>query len=321
MVDKHAYDFRVSTMPTAHGEKAALRILDKSQGAPTFDALGLWGSQQKLFTEHLKAPHGIILISGPTGSGKSTTLFTALTMLNAPDVNISTLEDPIEYEVPGVNQTQINPDIGLSFASGLRNLLRQDPDILMVGEIRDKDTAALAVHSSLTGHLVLSTIHTNDAVGTVPRLIDMGIDPFLLTASLRLLAAQRLVGKLCQECKREVKLPAQLKEKITAILVDVPDDYKTEANQRQPEVLYESPGCPVCQEEGIVGRLAIFELVPVSRSLREAIGNAAEYDTLQDISHREGNLTMRQEGLLKALTGIVSFEDVMRVTEETQSSV
>lgn len=317
-IDGRAFDFRVSTMPTVFGEKAALRILDKSQGAPTFDQLGLRGKQQQVLKEHLTAPHGIILISGPTGSGKSTTLFTALTMLNVADVNIATLEDPVEYEIPGVNQTQISPEIGLTFASGLRNLLRQDPDIMMVGEIRDKDTAALAVHASLTGHLVLSTIHTNDAVGTVPRLIDMGIDPFLLTATLRMLMAQRLVSRLCQECRREVKLPASLREKITTMLEGVDEEYRTAPNQRTPQVLYESPGCPACHEAGSIGRMAIFEVIPVSRALRAAINEGGEYDTLQAVSREEHHLTMRQDGLLKALGGEVQYEDVMRVTSENQ---
>ncbi|MEK7556800.1 MAG: ATPase, T2SS/T4P/T4SS family, partial [Patescibacteria group bacterium] len=200
-----AFDFRVAIMPTAYGEKAALRLLDKTRGAPSLEELGVTGPVQKIFQQHLNSPHGIILISGPTGAGKSTTLFSALSTINDPVLNIVTLEDPIEYEIEGVNQTQVHPEIGLSFASGLRSILRQDPDIIMVGEIRDGDTAGLAVHAALTGHLVLSTIHTNDAIGVIPRLIDMGIDPFLLAASLRLLAAQRLVMRLCQECKQEVE--------------------------------------------------------------------------------------------------------------------
>lgn len=317
-IGNRAFDFRVSTMPTTYGEKAALRILDKSQGAPAFEDLGLTGKQQAIFKEHLDSPHGIILISGPTGSGKSTTLFTSLSLLNKPNVNISTLEDPVEYEIPGVNQTQINPDIGLSFASGLRNLLRQDPDIMMVGEIRDKDTAELAVHASLTGHLVLSTIHTNDALGTIPRLIDMGIDPFLLTATLRILAAQRLVSRLCQECKREVELTPSLKEKIAQELKGVPTEYLTDDNQRHPTMLFESPGCPACHEAGSIGRVAIFEIVPVTRTIREAINAGGEYGTLQELSRKQGDLTMRQDGLLKALLGLAQYEDVMRVTSDDQ---
>lgn len=312
------FDFRVSTMPTAYGEKVVLRILDKSGGAPSFEELGLWGKQQKVYIQHLQAPHGIILMTGPTGSGKSTTLFTSMSMLNSPEVNISTLEDPIEYEIEGVNQTQVHPDIGLTFASGLRHILRQDPDVIMVGEIRDRETAELAIHAALTGHLVLSTLHTNDAIGAVPRLIDMGIDPFLLTASLRLLAAQRLVVRLCQKCKREVKLSATTARQIEVLLKDVPEDYKVEPNQRQPKVVYESPGCPACQEGTALGRLAIFEVVPITKTIRDTMSESAKYDTLITVARREGNLTMRQDGVLKALAGQVQYEDVLRVTTEEE---
>lgn len=317
-IDKRTFDFRVSTMPTTFGEKAALRILDKSTGAPTFDELGVRPQQQELIQSNLRAPFGILLLSGPTGAGKSTTLFTCLSQLNAEDVNIVTLEDPVEYEIPGINQTQVHPEIGLSFASGLRNILRQDPDIIMVGEIRDRDTAELSVHASLTGHLVLSTIHTNDAIGTVPRLIDMGIDPFLLAASLRLLAAQRLVGKICQECKQQIPIPPRLRADIMEALHGVAEDYKTEANQKDPKVLYASPGCPSCQDGTAVGRLGIFEVIPVTKELRGAINTAGKYDTLTEAAAAQGFLTMRQDGLLKALAGLVQYEDVLRATSENE---
>lgn len=313
-----AFDFRVAIMPTAFGEKAALRLLDKSKGAPTFDGLGLIGEGQKIFQQYLESPYGIILISGPTGAGKSTTLFASLAQVNDPTLNIVTLEDPIEYEIDGVNQTQVHPEIGLSFASGLRSLLRQDPDIIMVGEIRDADTAGLAVHSALTGHLVLSTIHTNDAIGTVPRLIDMGIDPFLLAASLRLLAAQRLVVRLCQECKRPVKLSDHIRETLEKEVAKIPDQYKTDPNQKHPEVLYESPGCAACHEGQTRGRFGIFEIVPVTKKLRTAIDEGKDYDILQGIAREEGYLTMRQDGILKSLMGLVQYEDVIRITSENE---
>ncbi len=315
-VDGRAYDFRVSTMPTTFGEKVALRILDKSTGAPTFDELGMSKQAQKKFISGIQSPHGIVLISGPTGAGKSTTLFTSLNLLNKPDRNIVTLEDPVEYEVVGVNQTQVRSEIGLSFASGLRSMLRQDPDIIMVGEIRDKETAELAVHSSLTGHLVLSTIHTNDAIGTIPRLIDMGIDPFLLAASLRTLAAQRLVGRLCQDCKQEVPITGAMLETITETLAGVAEENLIEDNQRNPKVLYKSPGCPECNEVGTIGRLAIFEVAPVTRNMRDAMNENTEYDTLQTIAQEDGMVSLRQDGLLKALSGQVRFEDVLRVTSK-----
>jgi len=316
VTDGRAFDFRVSTMPTTYGEKVALRILDKSKGPPSFEELGLEGKQLELFNEGVKSPHGIVLLSGPTGAGKSTTLFAALNMLNTTDVNITTLEDPVEYEITGISQTQVNADIGLTFASGLRNMLRQDPDIMMVGEIRDKETAALAVHASLTGHLVLSTIHTNDALGTVPRLVDMGIDPYLLTATLQLLAAQRLVARLCEECKQEVEIPAAVMEEILEEMETVPDDYKESANQKDPRVLYRAEGCPACQEAGSVGRMAIFEIVPVTREVRTAMNELASYDILKEVARKQGSITMRQDGLLKALQGRVLYEDVLRVTSE-----
>lgn len=314
--DDHVLDFRVSIMPTSFGEKAVLRILDKSGGAPSFIDLGLWGKQQEIFKQYLKLPNGIILITGPTGSGKSTTLFTALTLLNTAEVNISTLEDPVEYEIEGVNQTQVHADIGLTFASGLRNMLRQDPDIIMVGEIRDKETAELAIHAALTGHLVLSTIHTNDAIGAIPRLVDMGIDEFLLTASIRLLAAQRLVSRLCQKCKQEVDISPKALTIITKELSDVPEEYKTEPNQKEPRVLYASPGCPSCQEGSAVGRMAIYEVIPLTKNLRSTIGRKPDYDTMNTMAREAGYVSMRQDGILKSLAGHIQFEDVMRVTAE-----
>ena len=317
-IDSRAYDFRVATMPTTFGEKVVMRILDKSSGAPSFETLGLRGAAQKIFEEYLKSPFGIILISGPTGSGKSTTLYTSLSELNDPESNIVTLEDPVEYEIPGVNQTQVKPEIGLTFASGLRSILRQDPDIIMVGEIRDRDTAELSVQAALTGHLVLSSIHTNGAVGAIPRLIDMGIDGFLLSASVRLLVAQRLVVRLCQNCKEKVALSEEDKMMITQELEKVPAEYKTDENQKNPQHVFTSPGCPECKEMGVDGRIAIFEVVPISHALREAMTNFHGFDQLVEIASNEGMVTMRQDGLLKALVGEVLFKDVMRITSENE---
>ena len=317
-IDNKAYDFRVSTMPTSFGEKLAMRILDKSAGAPSYSDLGMSKPMQMLMKDAISAPHGIVLLTGPTGSGKSTTLFSSLSQLNSTELNIVTLEDPVEYEIDGVNQTQTQAEIGLTFASGLRSILRQDPDVIMVGEIRDKETAELAVHASLTGHLVLSTIHTNDAIGAVPRLIDMGIDAFLLAASVRLLAAQRLVGKLCPHCKEEATIPDRIKEKISAVLAGIPDQYLENDNQRNPQVFYQSPGCPKCQESGSVGRIAIFEVVPITRELRGAINNAEQYDTLVSTAKSDAVITMQQDGLLKVLAGEVRGADVVRITTEAQ---
>ncbi len=317
-VDNRTYDFRVATMPTTYGEKVAMRILDKSSGAPSFEALGLGGKMKETFSKYLEFPYGIVLISGPTGSGKSTTLFTALTQLNNTERNIVTLEDPVEYEITGVNQTQVQPEIGLTFAAGLRSILRQDPDVIMVGEIRDGETAELSVHAALTGHLVLSTIHTNNAIGAIPRLIDMGVDNFLISASVRMLAAQRLVPKLCQACKEEIPLDGAVKEKIVSEIAGVPEAYLQEENQKNPAILYKSPGCAECKEMGIVGRMAIFEVIPVSREMRAAINDFTSSDDLLAIAQKEGMITMRQEGLLKALVGTVRYEDVLRVTSEME---
>ena len=316
-IDNRAYDFRVATMPTTFGEKVAIRILDKASGAPSFEQLGLSTETQRVFEQHLHAPHGIILISGPTGSGKSTTLFTSLTMLNDPGRNIVTLEDPVEYEVDGVNQTQVQPEIGFTFASGLRSILRQDPDIIMVGEIRDKETAELSVHAALTGHLVLSSIHTNNAIGAIPRMIDMGIDGFLLSASIRLLAAQRLIPRLCQTCKQQEAISEAVREKIMEELKGIPEAVLHEDNQKDPKFLYKSVGCAECKEMGVIGRVAIVELVPISREMRVAINEFSGFDKLENIAKKEGMISMRQEGLLKALNGEVRYEDVIRVTSET----
>lgn len=316
-IDSKAYDFRVATMPTSYGEKVVMRILDKSSGAPSFDQLGLRGPAQALYDQYLHSPFGIVLISGPTGSGKSTTLFTSLSELNDSESNIVTLEDPVEYDVPGANQTQVKPEIGLTFASGLRSILRQDPDIIMVGEIRDGETAELAVQAALTGHLVLSTIHTNGAVAAIPRLIDMHIDGFLLAASIRMLAAQRLVVRLCQKCKTPVPLTDEQRAAITQELQTVPDQYKVDENQKNPDHLFTSPGCPECREMGIDGRVAIFEVVPISHEMRGAMTDFKGLDELAAIAEKEGMVTMRKDGILKALMGEVRYEDVIRVTSET----
>lgn len=312
----HEYDFRVSVMPTVYGEKVALRILDKSAGALPFESLGYRGVQKDHLVEALARPYGLLLITGPTGSGKSTTLFTALDHVNDAEVNIVTLEDPVEYHVAGVNQTHVNPDVGLTFATGLRSLLRQDPDVIMVGEIRDAETASLAVHAALTGHLVLATLHTNDAVGAVPRLVDMGVEPFLLAAVLRLVGAQRLVKRLCPACKSSAPIPPPVRDILKRELEGVPNVEKKEENQRAPAVLYQGKGCKECGDKGTIGRLAIVEVVPVSEVIREAIVRRAGHDEVWKLAAKEGALTMRQDGILKALTGEVPLADVLEATAE-----
>jgi type IV pilus assembly protein PilB len=312
----HEYDFRVSVMPTTMGEKVVLRILDKSQGAPPFETLGYSGKRKEDLVAALGRPHGLLLITGPTGSGKSTTLFTALDHLNEPGWNIVTLEDPVEYHVAGVNQTQVNPDVGLSFAAGLRSVLRQDPDIVMVGEIRDAETASLCVHAALTGHLVLSTLHTNDAVGAIPRLVDMGVEPFLLAAVIRLVGAQRLVQRVCKRCTASVPLAPTMQETIAKELKDVPADEKTEENQRRPTVHYRGSGCPECGGKGTTGRLAIAEVIPVDEKFRDAVVRRVPHDELGRLAQEARRITMRQDGILKALAGQISLEEVLEVTAE-----
>lgn len=312
----HEYDFRVSIMPTAFGEKVVLRILDKSAGALPFETLGYLGKRKDQLSEALARPFGLILITGPTGSGKSTTLFTCLDHVNDVGVNIVTLEDPVEYHVGGVNQTQINPDVGLTFASGLRSILRQDPDVIMVGEVRDLETAQLVVHAALTGHLVLSTLHTNDAVGALPRLMDMGVEPFLLSAILRLVGAQRLVKRVCQHCKAEQPIPSTVRALLEKELADIPAAEKREENQRSPKVLYRGKGCSECGDQGTTGRLAIVEVVPVDEKIREAVVRHATHDEVRKLAAAQGSLTMRQDGILKALAGQVPLEDVLEATAE-----
>ncbi len=312
----HEYDFRVSVMPTVYGEKVALRILDKSQGALPLETLGYIGDRKEKLLSALRRPYGLFLITGPTGSGKSTTLFTALDHLNDVGLNIVTLEDPVEYHVNGVNQSQINADVGLTFASGLRSILRQDPDVVMVGEIRDLETASLVVHAALTGHVVLSTLHTNDAIGAIPRLMDMKVEPFLLAAVFRLVGAQRLVRRLCPHCRKSVPIPPPVRGMLDRELREIPLAQKTEENQREPRVLYQGAGCAECGSRGTLGRLAIVEVIPVEETIRAAIVRGAPQDELAKLAGELGNLTMRKDGILKALAGQVSLEEVLEATSE-----
>ncbi len=312
----HEYDIRVSILPTVYGEKIVMRILDKSQGAIPFEKLGFSGLRLDNFKEALKRPHGLILITGPTGSGKSTTLYTAIDSIGDPTLNIVTLEDPVEYRIAGVNQAQINPEINFTFANGLRSILRQDPDIIMVGEVRDKETGELVIHAALTGHLVLSTLHTNDAIGALPRLIDMGLEPFLLAAVIRMLGAQRLVRRLCPFCKKETPIPAEFRDIITQVLKVIPDSEKVEENQKNPKVLYEAPGCKECGGKGTKGRIAIVEVIPAGEKIRQALVMRKSHDELVRIAVEEGYITMRQDGFLKALSGQVSLREVLEATSE-----
>jgi type II secretory ATPase GspE/PulE/Tfp pilus assembly ATPase PilB-like protein len=258
----------------------------------------------------------MILITGPTGSGKSTTLNAILREMNQEGVNIISLEDPVEYYIEGVNQSQIRPEIHYTFASGLRSILRQDPDVIMVGEIRDSETAGLAVHAALTGHILLSTLHTNDAVGVIPRLVDMGVEPFLIPASLNLAIAQRLVRRLCSECKFEIEPSQKVLDMIEKELLKVPAEVLKDLNIEKPFKLYQSKGCKRCNQKGTKGRIAIFELLSMTKELEVVVlDNLSEGEIIKE-ANRQGMITMKQDGLLKALQGIISLEEVLRAVEE-----
>ncbi len=306
-------DFRVSTFPTPTGEKVAIRVLDPQTGLRSFDQLGLVGKNLEIIKQGIAKPFGLILLTGPTGSGKTTTLYAILQALNNESVNILSLEDPVEYFISGINQSQVRPEISYDFASGLRQMLRQDPDIIMVGEIRDNETAGLAVHAALTGHIVLSTLHTNNAVGVVPRLIDMKVEPFLLPSSLNLMVSQRLVGRLCDNCKKSEPAPPEVQKIIKKTLTDLPLET---ASYKEPYQIYHGQGCAKCQQRGIIGRIAIFEAFKMTSALAEIITTGPTAQKISSEAKQQGMLTLRQDGILKALAGLVSAEEVLRETEE-----
>ena len=308
-------DFRVATFPTPVGEKVALRVLDPSIGLKGLDELGLVGANRDIVDEGIRKPYGMILMTGPTGSGKTTTLYALMQILNTEEVNVVSLEDPVEYFIDGLNQSQVRPEIGYDFASGLRQILRQDPDVIMVGEIRDSETAKLAVHAALTGHIVLSTLHTNNAIGVLPRLLDMGVDRFLLPAALNVMAAQRLVGRLCQNCKKAEEPPENIRKVITEELQHISTEAKK--NAKEPYKIYHAPGCKECNNKGTSGRLAIFEVFQMTRSLASMVSTEIDENKIFDEAIKQGMLTLRQDGILKALQGLVAIEDVLRETTET----
>lgn len=313
-------DFRVATFPTPSGEKIVLRVLDPKIGLKGLHELGLNDYHLKIVESEINAPYGMILITGPTGSGKSTTLYAIIQKLNTEDVNIVTLEDPVEYFMDGVNQSQVKPEIGYDFSSGLRQILRQDPDVIMVGEIRDSETANLAVNAALTGHLMLSTLHTNNAIGVIPRLIDLGVPPFLLPSSLRLMVAQRLVGKLCPSCKKEKTVLPEEEKIIEENLSRLPADVKAQYSFKKPYyVFYAEPksDCSLCGGKGVIGRVAIFEVFKMTHSLSEIISRGFSENALLKEAQDQGMVFMRQDGIIKALSGDVSLSEVLRETEES----
>ena len=303
-------DLRISVLPTVHGEKIVMRLLRKSGGIPTLTDLGLGGTALKDLETAMLRPHGIIIVCGPTGSGKTTTLYSVLSRLNTAKVNISSLEDPVEYEMPGVNQVQINPAVGLTFASGLRAFLRQDPNIILVGEIRDKETTDLAIQAALTGHLVFSTLHTSNAAGALPRLIDLGAEKFLLASTINALVGQRIVRKICPHCKISYTPEAAILAELETVLGPLFPKDKTAV------VFYKGKGCSECGDSGYLGRIGIFEVLSITEKIARI---TLEHPDADDIEHEavlEGMITMKQDGYLKVLAGLTTLEEVLRVAQE-----
>lgn len=296
-------DLRVSILPTVFGEKIVIRLLDRASLSGSIDQLGMDAATLSVFRRAVDAPHGMILMTGPTGSGKTTTLYSVLKELNHPEYNIVTVEDPVEYQLAGVNQVAANPGIGLGFADALRSILRQDPDIVMIGEIRDRETADIAVKAALTGHQVLSTLHTNDAAGAMTRLDDMGIEPFLIASSVILACAQRLVRRVCPNCREEITPGSELREKLGLL----PED---------GSVFFHGTGCARCKGTGYAGRAAILEVLPVTEEIRRLIIQRASSAVIKEAAVHGGMRTLRRAGLDKAAQGVTSLEEVLRITSE-----
>jgi len=309
-------DFRVSTFPTSLGEKVVIRVLDSSKREINLESLGIGGRNLRLIQKALDESYGMILSTGPTGSGKTTTLYAMLGILNKDDWNIITLEDPIEYFMEGINQSQIRPEIGYTFATGLRSILRQDPDIIMVGEIRDDETASLSVHAALTGHIVLSTLHTSNALGVIPRLIDMGVEPFLIPPTLSIAIAQRLARKLCPYCRKKVSPSAEAKKIIAEELEKIPEAARKEVVIPKDIYIYEPVGCKKCNMIGYSGRIGVFEILEMTSELAKVIIKDTSEAIITEEAKKQGMITMKQDGVLKAIEGMTSLEEVLRVAEE-----
>jgi type IV pilus assembly protein PilB len=300
-------DYRVSVLPTLFGEKIVMRLLDKSNLQLDMTKLGFEAGSLERFREAIQSPFGMVLVTGPTGSGKTTTLYSALSSLNTPDINIMTAEDPVEFNLMGINQVQMHDSIGLNFAAALRSFLRQDPDVILVGEIRDFETAEIGIKAALTGHLVLSTLHTNDAPSTISRMINMGVEPFLVSSSVLLIVAQRLLRRLC-DCKEAKKIPEE-----------IPYDVLVRAGYSEEEAhemkqIWAPKGCQKCNNSGYKGRVALYEVMKMTGGLREMVLQGAATDELRDKAQDEGMLTLRRSGLTKARDGMTSLEEVLKVT-------
>jgi type IV pilus assembly protein PilB len=329
-IEKEEYKiaFRVSILPVFDGEKIVMRLLDESSKGLTLEKMGLHPHALEVVQREINKPNGMILVTGPTGSGKTTTLYTVMDILNTPEVNVSTVEDPVEYRMPRVNQTQVQPKIGMTFAAALRSLLRQDPDIIMVGEIRDQETLEIAMHAAMTGHLVLSTLHTNSAAATLPRMLDMGAEPFLIASTVNVIIAQRLVRRLCVECRKEYKLDKKEIDSLSKsydideVLSWLQKDpsgkkYLREAKTWEEVVLYKAAGCDQCGGEGYRGRQGIYEVLEMDTNVRKLVTEEGTTTEMIDAeAKKSGMATMVEDGFLKIIQGITSLEEVMRVTKE-----
>ena len=314
LLDGNKIDFRISTLPTVNGEKIVARVLDHSGGVLNLTDLGVRGRALKVLEDNLTKAHGMTLITGPTGSGKSTTLYAMIHKIKDEAINIITMEDPVEYRMPGVNQSQVNSKINFTFASGLRSILRQDPDVVMVGEIRDKETADIAINAALTGHVVLSSLHTNDSAGALPRLLDMGIEPFLITSSTNAIVAQRLCRKICDKCKQEVDPKPEHLEVINSEIDTLPEPEKAEAKTKKK--LFIGAGCPSCGNSGYKGRIGIFEILAVTEPVRMLTIKRASSSEIMIQARKDGLITLKQDGILKALDGLTTIEEIWRVTKD-----
>lgn len=315
-VEGSEVDLRISTLPVSYGEKVVMRLLRKASKVPSLPDLGLRGLALKNLIEAIERPHGIIIVVGPTGSGKTTTLYSVLDKVATSRVNVVTIEDPVEYQMKGVNQVQVNVQAGLTFASALRSFLRQDPNVMMVGEIRDTETAELAVNAALTGHLVFSTLHTNDASGAPPRLMDMGVEPFLLTSALTCVVAQRVLRKICPNCRQDMEIPPDKEEEIKTTLGPIygmiEDRWKKEGKKMtMPKIV----GCDKCNNTGYLGRIAIYEVMPITEKISKLVVEKASASDIQKQAISEGMLTMKQDGYVKVLEGVTSIDEVLRVAQ------
>ncbi|MDP1709770.1 MAG: GspE/PulE family protein, partial [Candidatus Komeilibacteria bacterium] len=315
-IEGREVDLRISTLPLMGNEKVVMRILDVTKGAPKLADLGFIGRNLKAIEDNIHEPNGLFLVTGPTGSGKSTTLFAALSLLNQEGVNIITLEDPVEYYLAGANQSQVRPEVGFTFASGLRSILRQDPDIIMVGEIRDNETAELAVQAALTGHIVLSTLHTNDALGAVPRLLDMGVESFLLANTINVLVAQRLVRRTCQNCKEPTTVTEDMRVIIEKALTQIPDEVLFPGIQRNDLKFYKGKGCAKCGGTGYEGRLSICEVIENTKNFQAIIYKGFNKAEVEPELKAQGFISMNQDGIMKALLGLTTVEEVVVATKE-----